>query len=108
MKIELLYFDGCPSYAKAEQFLKEVIEEEKIQSPVEMKIITGDKMPVAEKFLGSPSIRIDGVDVDPLAQKSADYGYKCRVYRTDQGLQGWPSKEMLKKAISQAVSRGQT
>ena len=105
MKIEFLYFEGCPSHVKARQLLNEVLREEKIQVPVEKKVIAGEEAAVAEKFLGSPSIRIDGVDADPRARKSADYGYKCRVYRTEQGLQGCPTKEMIRTAINQAVSR---
>ncbi len=81
MKIEFLYFDGCPSHENAEQFLNEVLAETQTQARVEKKNITSYEKAVFEKFLGSPSIRIDGVDIDPIARTSSDYGLKCRIYK---------------------------
>ena len=104
MQIELLYFDGCPSYKRAEQLLNEALAEMQTEAEVLKKNIINDDMATAERFLGSPSIRIDGVDVDPVVRTSTDFGLKCRIYQIDQGIRGWPSKHMIKQAIQKAGS----
>jgi hypothetical protein len=50
-------------------------------------------------FLGSPTIRVDGVDIDPVARSSTDYGLKCRVYRIGNRFLGVPPRELLDRAI---------
>lgn len=99
MKIELLYFAGCPTYKRAEELLKEVLEDIRAEASVEVKKIDSPEQAEAEKFLGSPSIRVNGVDIDPAARESFDFGLKCRIYHTAQGLRGWPDKEMISLAI---------
>lgn len=103
LDIEFLYFDGCPSYKRAEELLDEALRETNVEARVDKKTIESDEMAVAERFLGSPTIRINGVDVYPPARDSADYALKCRLYRTDQGFLGWPTKEMLIEAIGRAA-----
>ena len=72
VRIELLYFDGCPGY--------EAVARE-------------------ERFLGSPTLRVDGVDVEPGARDRRDYGLKCRLYRTADGLLDAPPDEWVRDAL---------
>ena len=53
-----------------------------------------------ERFLGSPTLRVDGVDIDPGAGERTDYGLKCRLYPTNQGLRGAPPDEWVLDACS--------
>ena len=99
MKIELLYIDGCPSYHVAEELLREVLAEAKLSGRIETIEIKTDTDAQRWKFPGSPTIRFDGVD--PFAQDAAIYGLECRIYLTPGGLRGWPTKEMLREAVSQ-------
>ncbi len=102
MKVELLYFDGCPSHEKAVESLKDVLEETGIEAEIERINVVDDDMAVEQKFFGSPSIRINGVDVDPVARESTAYSRKCRIYNTDEGILGWPTKRMIRSAIEEA------
>lgn len=63
MKIELLYFDGCPSWQTALKNLTQVLREEGITETINVREIENDEQAGHEKFLGSPSIRIDGYDL---------------------------------------------
>jgi len=92
-KIEFLYFEGCPSYKKALDNLKAVLAEEKIKAAVEL--IHVDSPEDAEKFgfYGSPSIRVDGVD---LEGKRGEYSYACRIYEIDGLSTGIPTKEYIR------------
>jgi hypothetical protein len=47
-------------------------------------------MPRAQRFLGSPTLRIDGHDVDPAAANRHDYGLSCRLYPTGEGVRRTP------------------
>ena len=97
MKIELLYFEDCPSYQTAEKLLREVLAEEGQSAEIEKIVIENDADAQRWKFPGSPTIRID--DVDPFLRSEGDYGIECRVFVTPNGLQGWPTKEMLREAL---------
>ncbi len=102
MKVEFLYFDGCPSHEKAVESLKDVLEETGIEAEIERINVVDDDMAVEQNFFGSPSIRINGVDVDPVARESTAYSRQCRIYNTDEGILGWPTKEMIKNTIKEA------
>lgn len=54
----------------------------------------------AERFLGSPSLRIDGVDVERGAEGRVDFGLKCRLYRRADGLGGVPADELIQSALA--------
>ena len=101
MKIELLYFEGCPSYRMAEQLLRETLAEAGHTEPIEMIAIATEADAQHWKFPGSPTVRFDGVD--PFAHGEAIYGLECRVYRTPAGLRGWPTKEMLREAVNKVA-----
>jgi hypothetical protein len=61
---------------------------------------------VAERFLGSPTVRVDGVDVEAGAEKRCDFGLKCRLYSTTPGLQGTPPEEWVLRALKASRSEG--
>ena len=98
MKIELLWFDECPSYQQARALLEQVLREEKIDATIEMVQVRDHADAVAKKFLGSPTIRFDGID--PFAEPGQDnFAMQCRVYQTPAGLKGVPTKDMLRAAV---------
>jgi hypothetical protein len=86
MKIELLYFSGCPTFKNAETVLSEVMAELDIDTPVEKIDVQSQEEAVERKFLGSPTIKVDGLDVDKSAREATDYALKCRVYQKAKGF----------------------
>ena len=58
---------------------------------------------VSERFLGSPTIRVDGRDVQPGADERTGYTLACRLYRAEQGLAAQPDERWLRAALSAAV-----
>ena len=97
MKIELLYFDGCPSWQSGLENLKTALSAEGIDAPVELVKVSDDADATEKHFLGSPSFRVNGVDL--WDEKREFYSLSCRVYITQQGMKGSPTVEMLKQAI---------
>ena len=99
-KVELLYFDGCSGYRKAEQSLKDALSREGVRSEVELVTVNTDEEAGALEFPGSPTVRLDGRDLFPMNERE-DWRLGCRVYATPEGLKDHPTEEMI-----QAVLRG--
>mgnify|MGYP001626184617 CR=1 FL=1 len=103
MKVQFLYFKSCPYAEPALNLLKEVLKEKKIEIEVEIvEIKTKDE---AEKycFLGSPTIQINGLDIEKERRNDLPV-MGCRVYKTKDGYSGVPPKEMIEKAIEEAIT----
>jgi len=103
MRIELLYFDGCPSYAELLPRLRELVAGEGIDEEVKLRRVETPDEAACERFLGSPTVRIDGEDVDPTGKDRSDYGLECRLYRTDGGLGRMPPEEWIRAALRRAA-----
>ena len=99
MKIELLYFDGCPSYAELLPRLRELLVSEGIEDEVQLRRVADPEDAERERFLGSPTVRIDGEDVDPTAEDRNDYGIECRLYRTREGLLRTPPDRWIRATL---------
>jgi hypothetical protein len=97
MLIELLYFDGCPSWQAALENLKTALLAEGLLAEVRLVRVEDDGQAAQLKFPGSPSIRVDGVDLWP--EERQRYNLSCRVYPTPDGLKGAPAVEMLREQI---------
>ena len=54
---------------------------------------------MAQRFLGSPTIQIDGIDLEGPSAQDAGVGFGCRVYNEGGELRGWPSKEQIRNAL---------
>ena len=96
MQIELLYWEGCPSYPEARELLADIVNG---QAAVEMREVTTQEEAEALRFPGSPTIRVDGVDVDPVGATSRP-SLSCRIYLLPDGRGSpIPSRELLEAAL---------
>ena len=73
-----------------------------VEDPVELVQVESLEDAERQRFLGSPTLRIDGVDVDPAANQRTDYGLKCRLYRSEIGQQPLPPDGWILAAIENA------
>lgn len=99
MRIELLYFDGCPNHEALLPHLRELLDRADVHEEIRLVRVGSPEDAERERFLGSPTLRIDGRDVDPDADKRADYGFRCRLYRTSSGFGGTPADEWIVEAV---------
>ena len=102
VEVKLLYFEDCPSYEELLPTLRELLASEGIKDEVEVRRVETPEEAEFERFLGSPTVRINGEDVDPAASDRHDYGMECRLYRTDQGLVRTPPEEWIRGAVEAA------
>jgi hypothetical protein len=102
MTIEFLYFDGCPNYERLLPHLQELLTRSGLHAEALQRKVETAEDAIAERFLGSPTVRVDGEDVEPGAAGRTDFGLKCRLYRTDAGLAGAPADELVLRALARA------
>ena len=102
MRIELLYFEGCPGYEELLPRLRELAVE--AGSEVLLRPIETIETAQAERFLGSPTVRVDGRDVDPGAQARTDFGLNCRIYRSAAGQARTPPEEWIRDALQRRAA----
>jgi hypothetical protein len=99
MTVELLWWEGCPSYERALADLRAALEEEGLDPGVQLRHVDSDEQAERERFPGSPTIRIDGEDVVPPGEGDP-VGLTCRVYRLRDGRSSpTPDPADLREAI---------
>lgn len=98
-KVELLYFEGCPNFEAARELVERVAAEEGVEHDLRLVEVTSAEDAERLRFLGSPSVRVNGQDVEPEAGARGTFVLACRVYRTDAGLQGTPREEWVRAAL---------
>lgn len=105
MRIELLFWAGCPSYPKALSDLRLALVESGLDPGcVIVSEVKHEGDAAAERFVGSPTIRIDGVDVQPPLDEPV--GLTCRVYRRRDGrISPTPDPADLRDALNAASRR---
>jgi hypothetical protein len=100
MDIELLYWDGCPSHPEARALLDQVLAARGIEAEIRITHVATDAEARRRRFPGSPTIRIDGRDVDPDGAE-APPSLTCRVYYLPDGRPSpIPSREELEAALT--------
>ena len=99
MGIEVLYFDGCPTYVAATRTVSEVLAKLGMDAEVELVGVNSDEEAERLRFPGSPTIRVDGEDLFPVPER-AEYALGCRIYASPEGLRGSPTTAMLWEALA--------
>lgn len=101
MRVELLFWDADPEYMTARQRLVEVLIEDAFETPIQMIAVASAEDAAFLELPGSPTIRIDGDDVDP--DGAGDVGLYLRSYAGEGD--GPPDRSPSKAAIRRAVDR---
>jgi hypothetical protein len=102
MKVELLWWEGCPSHPETLADLKRVLRDEGVDADVDLIEVEDDEQARRERFPGSPTIRIDGADAIAPAD-GEPFSLTCRVYRLRDGrVSPTPDPEDLREAVRRA------
>lgn len=103
-RVEILFFDDCPNAVAARELVERISAELAIEPEISLIRVETPEAAKQTRFLGSPSIRVDGRDVEPGAEARAEYVLSCRVYRTATGLTGRPEDAWVRDALIEAMS----
>ena len=101
MRVEVLYFDGCPTYREVEKTLRGMLDREVAEADVELVAVNTDEEAQRLRFPGSPTIRVNGEDLFPVPDHRAGYALGCRMYATPEGLRGSPTAEMVRAPLAE-------
>jgi hypothetical protein len=100
VRIEFLYWRECPSYPEARQLLEEVLAAKGIEATVDAHEVTSDEEARRLSFPGSPTIRVEGRDIDPAGASSRP-ALTCRIYHLPDGrVSPVPTREQLEEALA--------
>jgi glutaredoxin len=97
--VEILSFVGCPHREPAIELVEQVARE--LQLEPDVRVVDVEDHHIAERlqFLGSPTIRVQGRDIEPGADDRREYALTCRLYRTEQGACALPDPRWLRDAL---------
>ena len=97
MKVEVFYIERCPHHRPAVERVQSVMKQQGIIAELaEIEVPDAEAARVVG-FLGSPTIRVNGQDVELAARGDTDHGFACRRYPS-----GLPSEEMIRAALREA------
>jgi hypothetical protein len=97
MKIEIFYFEGCPNYRPAADRLRTILRTGGMPAEVSEIEVKDESAATALKFIGSPTIRVNGLDIEAASRNVSKTGLACRCYPG-----GLPSEQMIRMALRQA------
>ncbi|MBI5420554.1 MAG: DUF2703 domain-containing protein [Deltaproteobacteria bacterium] len=104
MKVEILHFEGCPNHAPATEMVERVLRREGIQAEVRTVEVRDAETAEALRFLGSPSVRVNDVDIEPGRENDPPF-YGCRTYSVSGKTTGVPPEEWLVDALRRPESK---
>jgi hypothetical protein len=97
--VEFLYWEGCPSHPEARELLEEVLEARGVDATVDIREVRTQEEARALGFPGSPTIRVDGRDVDPAGADDPP-SLSCRIYHLPNGrVSPVPTREQIEEAL---------
>jgi hypothetical protein len=97
--VELLWFAGCPNHLAARRLIQDVVEDRAPNAVIREVDATDPNVAALLQFPGSPTIRVNGRDVEPGFEDPGDYTPRCRLYRTQNGLMRIPPRAWVEGAL---------
>ncbi len=104
MRVEVLSIEGCPHVPAAIDAVKKAMEQHALTCPIIETKVEDQGMAVSIRLLGSPTIRVNGLDIEPSARQSIAFGMMCRSYEGS----GVPSEQLIRNAIQKAAADSST
>jgi hypothetical protein len=96
--IEILYFDGCPNLEPTVRLAREALAELGVEAEIREVRVQSPEDAERMRFIGSPSVRVNGRDIEPQAEAQTGYALSCRMY-ADGGV---PPKALFIQALREA------
>jgi hypothetical protein len=103
--VEILYFDGCPNHEPAHALVTKVARELSLEPELRLVRVADQQDAERLRFPGSPTIRIDDIDVDPNTPERDEFALCCRVFTTAEGgATGQPEEHWVRDALLAAAA----
>lgn len=102
VQIDILGFDGCPNVPLTHELIKAIVHSEGVEAKVTSVEVESIEDAERLRFLGSPTVQVNGLDIEPSRQGDEQFSYSCRVYRTEGEATGVPPVSLVLEAIRSA------
>ncbi|MCP4253286.1 MAG: hypothetical protein GY775_07730 [Candidatus Scalindua sp.] len=99
VNIGIFFIEGCPGLSSITGNIEDVIAEEAVDADITLFIIETPEDARRLQFTGSPTVRINGNDIDSNMKTIKDYGLRSRHYYVNGKKLNYPSKSMIRDAI---------
>jgi hypothetical protein len=103
--IEVLYAQDCPHYRETLAMVERVRAELGVDAELRTTLITDRAAAERARFPGSPTVRVDGHDVEPGSEPATEYLLGCRLYRLEHRFAGQPEERWVRDALLRAAGR---
>ena len=103
--VEVFSFGDCPNWKGAVELVERVAAEIGVRADVRVVEVPDPETAERVRFLGSPTVRIAGEDIEPGAETRTDFALSCRLYRTDTGFSGQPDERWVRDALAKGARR---
>jgi hypothetical protein len=103
--VDVLFFTGCPHAELAIERARNAVVRSGIAAEVRLLLVETTEEAEKHGFLGSPTIRVDGVDVEPAARGRRQFGIQCRLYSDAGSVSGAPSMDWIEAALRGKLPR---
>src|SRR5215213_7807715 len=107
MKIEFFYSRTTGRSNEAEESLRQAIEATEVNADVVYTEVYDSEDARAKRCLGSPSIRVNGIDVEYGEREPDEYQAGTRYYNTPDGWKPYPHARLIANTILEALHREQ-
>jgi hypothetical protein len=105
VKIEYLYSKSIGRQSEAEEALRLALEATGVEAEVGYIEVDGSEDAHAKKFLGSPTIRVNGIDVEYGDRPPEEYQAGSRYYNSPEGWKPYPHARMIANTILEMMER---
>ena len=102
--IEVLYVEHCPNFPAALALVQRVRADFGINAEVRTTMVTDQAAAEHARFVGSPTVRVNGRDVEPGAERTGEYTLECRLYRHEHRLAGYPQERWVREILREATT----
>ena len=102
-RVEILYFEDCPNHEPARALVERIARQLRIEPEIRLIEVGDVAAAAALRFLGSPTVRVNGRDVEPGAEERRDFAFSCRIYRGDRGVAEQPDESWVRAALTDAA-----
>ena len=97
--IDVLYVQGCPNYRVALALVERVRDELGLRVNIRTTLIADQAAAEQARFPGSPTIRVNGRDVEPGSEPPTELTLDCRLYRHEHRFAGYPEERWVRDAL---------
>ena len=100
--VEVFYTEHCPFWREVAKTIEEVLGESEIKALAKRVKVSSEGEAKRLGFPGSPTVRINGVDIDPLVKETTG-AIGCRIYMYQSKMYDFPPKDMIAKAVKRSI-----